>query len=85
MNYQVRPNWDTCLLIAFNLGNVGVHNSGYTLNTKSGLTYEAVDGVAGAPVPTPGRYIQGALVHNAASGEVYRNTGTTATPTWATV
>lgn len=73
MNYEIRPDWDTNLVIAFTLGNVNVFD---------GLVYDAIDGVAGAPVSVVGKYIPGAIVRNAASGVIYSMTGTTASPAW---
>lgn len=82
MNYDIKPNWDTNIVLAFTLGNVGVSNTGYTLTGFQGLVYDAVYGVTGAPTAVPGKYIPGATVRNAISGVVYRNSGSTASPAW---
>lgn len=75
MNYELSPNWDTDLAIVFTLGNVVPHE-------LRGLVYDAVKVTAGAPGAVVGKYIPGATVRNAGSGEVYRNSGTTASPAW---
>ena len=82
MNYDIKPNWDIDIVIAFTLGNVGVSNTGYVLDTFQGLVYDAVYGKTGAPTSVAGKYIPGATVRNAIDGTVYRNSGTTASPAW---
>lgn len=78
MNYYNRPKWDTDLLLICTLGLVS--NSALT-----GLVYEAVKATSGVPNTFAGHWIPGAKVINAGSGVNYINTGTTASPVWATV
>lgn len=78
MNYVTNPSYDTDILIAFTLGNV-------VPNDFVGLVYQAVKKTAGVPTAVAGVYIPGAIVQNAASGVVYRNSGSTASPAWTTV
>lgn len=73
MNYVNNPAYDTDILIAFTLGNV-------VPNDFLGLVYQAVKKTAGAPTAVAGIYIPGAIIQNAGSGVVYRNSGTTALP-----
>lgn len=73
MNYELNPGYDTDILIACTLGNV-------VPNEFVGLVYQAVKMTTGAPTAVAGVYIPGAIVQNAGSGVVYRNSGTTASP-----
>lgn len=82
MNYEIRPDYDTDIAVAFRLANTGVTNSYYTLETLTGLVYQAVKISSGAPTAVAGVYIPGAIVQNASSGVVYRNSGSTASPAW---
>jgi len=73
MNYDVNPSYDSDIAIAFTLGNV-------IPTSLRGLVYQAVKITAGVPTAVAGIYIPGAIVQNAGSGVVYRNSGTTASP-----
>lgn len=76
MNYSIKPAWDTNLSIVFTLGTISPDSA------LNGLVYQAVQEVTGAPTAVAGKYIVGAIVQNAVSGVVYRNSGSTATPAW---
>lgn len=78
MNYEIIPYWDLDMLLVFVLGNVS--NIALT-----GLAYEGVMGVTGAPAAIAGKWVPGAQVHNIVDGTWYENTGTTASPVWSLV
>lgn len=46
------------------------------------LIISAVKITTGAPTATVGRFIPGAIIQNAVSGVVYRNSGSVASPVW---
>jgi len=76
MNYLLNPEFDTTLAIVFTLGTI---NPDSVLN---GLVYQAVKVGGTTPDAVAGKYIVGAIVQNATTGVVYRNSGTTASPSW---
>lgn len=56
------------------LQDVGFDSDGYVIS--------ALKKTAGVPATPAGKYRPGAIVQNIASGVVYRNSGSTATPAW---
>lgn len=76
MNYNIRPNWDTTLAIAFHLGTIDPSNP---INE---LFYDAVKDSGTVPDTIPGKWIPAATVRNSATGVNYRMSGTTASPAW---
>lgn len=76
MNYAIKPSWDTDLAIVFTLGTITPKS------TLNGLVYDGVKISAGTPTVIASKYMIGATIRNAASGQVYRNTGTVAVPAW---
>ena len=52
---------------------------------ESGLAIDAIAITAGAPAATTRQWIPGALVQNRVDGELYRNAGSTTSPSWVVV
>lgn len=79
MNYQTVVDWDV------NLRDVLFTDADTLPEALQGLVKGGVYITAGAPTVVAGKYIPGAIVQNAVTGDVYRNQGSTAVPNWATV
>lgn len=79
MNYQTVVDWDV------NLRDVWFTDADTLPTALQGLVKSGIYITAGAPTATAGKFIPGAIVQNAVTGDVYRNQGSTATPIFVTM
>lgn len=78
IQYRTVVPWDKSLV------DVGFADSSVSSGLK-GLAICAIKITAGAPQANAGYFIPSAKIYNAADGTEYRNTGSTAAPTWSLV
>lgn len=76
VQYSTEVSWDADLI------DVDFINASTAPFALQGLAKMAVKITTGAPTATVGKFIPGAIVINAVSGLVYRNSGSTASPAW---
>ncbi len=80
MNYKLNVPWDVNVVDIWFLDTTG--NMPVALQ---GLAYEGKYIVTGAPAATAGYWCPGAKIYNIVDATWYINTGTTASPVWATI
>lgn len=71
-NYLTTVTWDTTLR------NLGILKDSGLVSCGQKIT-------SGAPAATAGKFIAGAIIQNTATGIVYINAGTTASPSWEAI
>lgn len=71
VQYSTEVNWD------LTLADLGL--------TSDGFVCTGLKTTTGAPAATAGKFIAGAIIQNIVSGELYQNTGTTASPVWSLI